>query len=72
MNVHEAVLANKEQETGITIHYVNEEYDEGAIIFQKSVAVQSSDTAETIAAKVHELEYNYFPKIIENVLYGKL
>ena len=72
MNVHKAVKANKEKETGITIHYVNEEYDEGAIIFQKSVAVNTSDSPEAIAAKVHNLEYTYFPKIIEKVLHEKL
>jgi phosphoribosylglycinamide formyltransferase-1 len=66
--VHEAILANKELETGITIHYVNENYDEGAVIFQKSVTISENDTPEMVAAKVHELEYNYFPKVIEQVL----
>jgi len=68
--VHESVLANNEAETGITIHYVNENYDEGAIIFQKSVFLTEGDTPETVASKVHKLEYKYFPKIIERVLYS--
>ncbi len=68
MNIHEAIVINKETETGITIHYVNENYDEGAIIFQKKVGVAPNDTKEMIAAKIHELEYEYFPKIIEQVI----
>lgn len=68
MNVHKAVKENNEAETGITIHYVNENYDEGAIIFQAKTSVSSSDTPETIAQKVHELEYEYFPKVIEEVI----
>jgi len=68
MNVHKAVIENKEKESGITIHYVNENYDEGAIIFQKSIEVSPSDTAEDVAQKIHELEHNYFPKIIEKVI----
>lgn len=68
MNVHNAVKENNETETGITIHYVNENYDEGAIIFQAKTAVSSDDTPETIAQKVHELEYEHFPKIIEEVI----
>ncbi|QAA82425.1 phosphoribosylglycinamide formyltransferase [Aequorivita sp. H23M31] len=66
--VHETVIANKELETGITIHYVNENYDEGAIIFQKTVPVLTSDTAESVAKKVHSLEYEWFPKVIEGLL----
>lgn len=66
--VHEAVVANNEPETGITIHYVNEKYDEGAIIFQESIAITVKDTADDIAAKVHELEYDHFPKVIEKIL----
>jgi len=68
MRVHEAVIENCEKEAGITIHYVNENYDEGAIIFQKSIAVLNSDTPETIAQKIHTLEYKYFPEVIENLL----
>ncbi|TDU43386.1 formyltetrahydrofolate-dependent phosphoribosylglycinamide formyltransferase [Gelidibacter sediminis] len=66
--VHEAVVANKETETGITIHYVNEHYDEGAIIFQKKCEVSTTDTAETVAAKIHDLEMEYFPKVVEELL----
>ncbi len=66
--VHQAVKDAQETETGITIHYVNEHYDEGQIIFQKKVAVEKSDTADSIAEKVHALEYEYFPKVIEEVL----
>lgn len=68
MHVHEAVVANKEKESGITIHYVNENYDEGAIIFQESFEVLPTDTAEDVANKIHALEYKNFPKIIEKVL----
>ena len=68
MHIHRAIVENKEKETGITIHFVNENYDEGAIIFQKSVALDSSDTAETVAEKIHELEQKYFPEIISRLL----
>jgi len=68
MNVHKAVVENREKYTGITIHYVNENYDEGAVIFQKKVAVDSNDTPEKVAEKIHQLEYEYFPKIIERVI----
>ena len=66
--VHQAVKESQETETGITIHYVNENYDEGAIIFQAKTKVDPSDTPETIAQKVHQLEYEHFPKVIEKVL----
>ena len=66
--VHQAVKENKEPETGITIHYVNENYDEGAIIFQAKTTVKSSDDAKAIAQKVHHLEYEHFPKVIEKLL----
>lgn len=64
MHVHQAVKENKETETGITIHYVNENYDEGAIIFQAKTALTKDDTPESIAQKVHQLEYKYFPEVI--------
>jgi phosphoribosylglycinamide formyltransferase-1 len=70
-HVHEAVVANNEIETGITIHYVNERYDEGAIIFQAKCAVDASDSAEDIAAKIHELEMEYFPRVVEELLFNK-
>ncbi len=66
--VHEAVVANKEEETGVTIHYVNENYDEGAIISQKKVKLSKTETAETVAEKIHKLEYEWFPKVIEETL----
>lgn len=68
MHVHKAVVANKETKTGITIHYVNEHYDEGAIIFQKEVALTKYDTPEDVAAKIHQLEQDNFPKVIEQIL----
>jgi len=70
MNVHEAILKNNEKETGITIHYVNHEYDKGDIIFQAKCPVNKDDTAETIAKKVHALEYEHFPKIVEKIIPG--
>ena len=66
--VHEAVVANKEMETGISIHYVNENYDEGVIIFQAKCEVASSDTADMVASKIHELEMAHFPKVVEELL----
>jgi len=68
MHVHEAVITNKEKETGITIHYVNEHYDEGAIIFQAKCDVLESDSAKDVAAKIHELEMEHFPKIVNSLL----
>ncbi|GGW57874.1 formyltetrahydrofolate-dependent phosphoribosylglycinamide formyltransferase [Winogradskyella epiphytica] len=68
MNVHEAVVKNKEKETGITIHYVNENYDEGAVIFQAKCDVSANDTAEDVAEKIHLLEMEYFPKIVDELL----
>jgi len=68
MRVHEAVKEKGEKETGITIHYVNEKYDDGRVIFQESVKVEETDSPEDIANKVHALEYKYFPKVIESLL----
>ena len=68
MRVHEAVVAAGEAESGITIHYINEHYDEGTVIFQASCPVLPSDTPEEVAAKVHRLEYAYYPKVIEELL----
>lgn len=67
-NVHKAVVEAKEQESGITIHYVNENYDEGKIIFQTKCEVLPTDTHEDVAAKIHELEYEHFPKVIESAI----
>lgn len=71
MHVHKAVKINNELETGITFHYVNEHYDEGAIIFQAKCAIEPLDTAEDIANKIHELEMEHFPKIVEKLLLSK-
>lgn len=68
MNVHKAVLENKEKETGITIHFVNEKYDEGEFIFQQATNIENCITPEEIAEKVHELEHEYFPIVIEKFL----
>jgi len=68
MNVHQSVLNNKEKETGITIHFVNEHYDEGGIIFQKAVNIEDCQTAEEIADKIHILEHQYFPEVIEKLI----
>ncbi len=66
--IHEAVVKNKETETGITIHYVDENYDEGKIIFQTKFKVDVSDTAEMVESKIHELEYKYYPEVIKKLL----
>jgi len=70
-HVHEAVITNKEKESGITIHYVNDHYDEGQIIFQAKCEIMPNDTADDLAEKIHLLEKEYFPKIIESVLESK-
>ena len=68
MHVHRAVVDNRETESGITIHFVNENYDEGGVIFQKSFLVSETDSAEDVAAKIHELEMAYFPEVVEKLL----
>lgn len=68
MNVHKAVIENKESESGITIHYVNEEYDKGEIILQARCEVKENDTPETLSAKIRTLEFEYFPKAIEKLI----
>ncbi len=70
MNVHKAVVKNREKESGISIHFVNEIYDDGKIVFQAKCEVVQSDSAEMVAEKVHQLEYKHFPKVIEKVLLG--
>jgi phosphoribosylglycinamide formyltransferase 1 len=67
-HVHEAVIRNAEKKSGITIHLVNEKYDEGEILFQAEVDVLESDTSDTLASKIHQLEYSHFPKVIETYL----
>ncbi|EJW89328.1 protein containing Formyl transferase [gut metagenome] len=66
--VHQAVIAAGEAESGISIHFLNERYDEGRMIAQYRCAVESTDTPETLAAKVHTLEYTYYPQVIEQLL----
>lgn len=68
MHVHRAVANNKEKETGISIHYVNKEYDKGDLILQAKCKLTPKDTPEIIAEKVHQLEYTYFPATIEKLL----
>ena len=70
-HVHEAVVAAHEKESGITIHYVNERYDSGNIIFQTKVALSKNDTPDDVAAKIHVLEQMNFPVVIENLLFEK-
>ena len=71
LHVHQAVSENNEEETGITIHYVNEEYDQGDFIFQKRISISKNDSPTQIAEKVHQLEYIYFPKVIQELLKKK-
>lgn len=66
MRVHEVVKSSGEQETGITIHEVNEHYDDGEIIFQAKCSVAEGDSPDQIANKVHQLEYEHYPKVIES------
>lgn len=67
-HVHEAVIANKEKESGITIHYVDELYDHGAVIFQATCVVDDNDTADSLAQKVHALEHAHFSKVVNEVI----
>lgn len=69
MNVHNSVIENNEKESGITIHYVNEKYDEGNTIFQAKCKIDENDTPESLAEKIHVLEYEHFPKIIADLLH---
>lgn len=68
MNVHRAVIENKESESGITIHLIDEEYDKGAILFQTRVTIYSTDTAESLAEKVMALEHKHYAEVIEKLL----
>ena len=68
MRVHEAVLAAGEKESGISVHYVNEHYDEGDIVFQARCTVEPSDTPADLAAKIHMLEHAHFAKVVEGLL----
>jgi phosphoribosylglycinamide formyltransferase-1 len=68
MNVHQAVLASKDKESGITIHQVNQDFDKGKIIFQATCPILPGDTPETLASRIHELEYQHYPRVIEEIL----
>ena len=70
-NVHNQILINNEKETGITIHYVNEKYDKGEVIFQKKVYLNKNENLSTIRTKIKSLEMKYFPIIIYQLLYGR-
>ena len=67
-NVHKAVLENKETESGISIHFVNQNYDKGELILQEKCSVSANETLNTLSAKIHQLEQKYFPLTIEKVL----
>jgi phosphoribosylglycinamide formyltransferase 1 len=72
VRVHEAVIASKVFISGITIHHVNEKFDEGEIIFQAACYVSAEDTAHTLAEKIHELEYAYYPVVIEKFIQSQM
>jgi len=69
-HVHQSVISNGESESGITIHYVNRYYDEGDIVFQARCAVRKEDTPDSLAKRIHALEYEYFPQVIEELVSG--
>ncbi len=68
MNVHQQVINNREQESGITIHFVNGKYDDGDILFQAKCKIDENDNQDTLAQKIHQLEYQHFPVVIERFL----
>lgn len=70
-HVHEAVISSKKSESGITIHLVDEIYDHGKIIFQEKCEINENETPESLAEKIHKLEYKYFPKVIEDFILRK-
>jgi phosphoribosylglycinamide formyltransferase-1 len=72
MKVHQAVVSNGDKETGISIHFVDQKYDNGKLIFQAKCTVGVNDTPEQVAEKVHKLEYEHFPAVIEKVLTGRV
>ena len=72
MNVHEAVIANGEKETGVTIHLVDAEYDKGAILAQEAIAVKPDDTAESIAARVLQIEHVLYTETIQKIIDGSI
>jgi len=68
MHVHRAVIASGETKSGISIHYIDEHYDEGPIIFQAECPVLADDTPESLCERIHQLEHKWYPEIIEKVL----
>ena len=68
IKVHESVKKNHDRVSGITIHYVNENYDEGEIIFQKKIKINKTDTVKIISKKIKIIEHKYYPKVIERLL----
>lgn len=71
MKVHQAIIENKEKESGISIHYVSEKYDEGEVIFQATTKISAADSPEVLAEKIHQLEYKHFPEVIQQLLENK-
>jgi len=67
-NIHKSVIENKETESGISVHFVNQNYDEGKIILQEKCVISRGETIDTLAAKIHQLEHKYFPVAIEKTL----
>ena len=67
-HVHKAVIASADKQSGITIHYVNEDYDKGDIIFQARCPVLRSDTPDSLAERIHELEYEHYPRVVEKLI----
>jgi phosphoribosylglycinamide formyltransferase-1 len=67
-SVHKAVIGNRDKESGITIHYVNKYYDKGVIIFQKRCKIDPSDTPATLEERIHALEYEHYPKVVEDLV----
>jgi phosphoribosylglycinamide formyltransferase-1 len=68
LNIHKEVILNKEKLSGFTIHYVNQEYDKGAVIFQKKIKINEKETPESLSSKVLKLEHENYPLIIEKIL----
>ena len=68
MNIHKAVIENNETKSGITIHFVNKNYDEGKILFQKAINLEGTESSESLSRKILKLEHKFFPKIIEKAL----
>lgn len=67
-HVHEAVLKNNENESGITIHLVNDEYDKGKVLFREIIKIEPEETGASLAEKIHKLEHEHFPQVIENYI----